>query len=334
MSSVGRTGERQALTVLSALHLLGRLVKPEKGPAWHDWRATRGWGWRSVVGIGVASKRVMNSIVGEQSCLTIYVKRKLPKSRLASDHVIPEKLFLQSTGMEVLTDVVEIKSPIVAHSASMIQPGLDVAHQQGDPGTLALLVRQGTGEDVLALSCSHVLARSGVGAGAGDFVEHPVLYTSQYEQNEFGRLTDTFTRLNSYDTFEEDIALAKVDVPFSAAMASNGTVVRSIYDSTPGFASTIRTSLQGSQNPDSPGSILSSNWSGLVQDMPFVGTVKFENLVMYSTASKVGDSGAAVLQQGTSTVLGLHVAGSTSDGVGLFIPLWPVFQRLQLRLVQ
>ncbi len=224
----------------------------------------------------------------------------------------------------------EMHHPVMAHSAVNIRPGVEVAHRFGEPGTLGLLVRQGADLTVLAASCSHVLAREGL-ASAGDFVEHPMLISpGGGEQNEFGRLTSTFTILNQSDTFEEDFALAAVDVPHVASLASNGTVINSVADSSQGFSPGTPTSLQGFRSPDVSGEIINPEWHGIIE-MALVGDVQFQNLVPYSPGGVAGDSGAAVLEAGTSTVLGLHVGGSNS--CGLFMPLWPVFQRLGLTLV-
>lgn len=327
---------RRASEVLTSLHFgrktsIKRLSKA-KG---RDRRVTLHWGWRSHIrGIGAGYKRVSGEVDRNVPCLTIYVRRKFPRGRLPEPERIPDRLFLATLGTQVQTDIIEVRNPIVAHAATNIQPGQDVAHQFGELGTLGLLARGTASGNVFALGCSHVLARSGVQANPGDFVEHPPLFArTQLDQNEFGKLTRTFTELNSTDTFEEDFALAVVDVPFKIALAGSGVVVDSIADAGQGFEVGLGTSIQGFRTNGAPGKVINPQWSGQVQEVPFVGTVNFSNLVPYSTMCAPGDSGAAVLQLGTSTVLGLHVAGSSDDQFGLFMPLFQIFKSLDLNLL-
>jgi len=322
-----------ATKLLSELHLKGRrrthrLTKVKA----RDRRVTLHWGWADHIrGFGVGQKRTEGNTVQDSPCITFYVRRKLPKNRLPERLRIPESLYLATIGKKFLTDVIELKGPIVAHSAGNIQPGNDVAHEFGEPGTLGLLVRTSGLQGVLGASCSHVLARSGVAAKAGDVVEHPPLFGQT--TNTFGTLTKFFTRLNASDSFAEDFALALISVPFVTALATNGLVVTTIADSRPGFSPDLPTAIQGIHSPNRPGKVINPSWTGTVNNMPFVGEVQFENLVPYETPCMAGDSGSVVLQKDTQTALGLHVAGSTGDGVGLFMPLWPIFQRLGLTLV-
>jgi len=322
---------RKAARVLAALHLSRpNRVKSLSKVRQRDREVSLRWRWKSHIrGVGFGYKRVDNRPDLNQPCVTFYVRRKLPEHRIPPDERIPKTLHLASVSRPVVTDVIEMRHPVVAHEASNIQPGVDVAHRFGEAGTLGVLVRMGTGP-ILAASCSHVLAREGL-ASEGDFVEHPMLLSpGGGQQNEFGRLTSTFTVLNQSDTFEEDFALAAIDVPHIAALSSNGTIIDSVADSTPGFSPETPTSLQGFQSRDVPGQIINPEWHGVIE-MSLVGNVQFKNLVPYFPAGVAGDSGAAVLAAGTSTVLGLHVGGS--DSFGLFMPLWPIFQRLGLNLV-
>lgn len=324
--------ERKAARILAALHIYRRRpVKALSKTRRRDREQTLHWGWNGHIrGIGFGYKRTDDKADLTKPCLTVYVRRKLLKHRIPERERIPDRLRLVSVGSEVITDVIELSSPVVAHAAPNVQPGVDVAHRFGEAGTLGVLVRTGTSTTVLAASCSHVLARSGLGE-KGDLVEHPPLVSATGgEVNEFGHLTDTFTRLNQSDTFDEDFALAAVDVPYTIALASNQTIIDTVADSRPGFSPGTPTSLQGFRSPDVPGEIINPEWHGPVE-MPFVGTVQFQNLVPYSPGGTFGDSGAAVLEAGTSTILGLHVAGS--DSTGFFMPLWPVFDDLGLNLV-
>jgi hypothetical protein len=323
---------RKAARVLAALHLSRpRRVKSLSKVRQRDREVSLHWRWKSHIrGLGFGYKRADSRPDLNQPCVTFYVRRKLPEHRIPQDERIPETLQLASVGRPVVTDVIEMRQPVLAHAAANIQPGVDVAHRFGEAGTLGVLVRMGANPAILAASCSHVLAREGL-ASEGDFVEHPMLISlSGGEQNEFGHLTSTFTVLNQSDTFEEDFALAAIDVRHTAALSSNGTIIDNVADSTPGFSPETPTSLQGFISRDVPGKIINPEWHGVIE-MPLVGNVQFQNLVPYSPGGVAGDSGAAVLAAGTSTVFGLHVGGS--DSFGLFMPLWPIFQRLGLSLV-
>ena len=323
----------RAVKLLSELHLkrrrgTSRLTKSKN----RDRRATVHLGWADHIrGFGVGQKRTGGNAVEDSPCITFYVRRKFPKNRLPKRLRIPESLYLATIGKKFLTDVIELKGPIIAHSAGNIQPGNDVAHEYGEPGTLGLLVRMSGLQGVLGASCSHVLARSGVAVKVGDVVEHPPLFGQT--TNGFGALTKYFTRLNTSDSFTEDFALALVSVPYVTALATNGVIVTAIADSRPGFSAGLPTAIQGIHSADRPGKVINPSWTGSVANVPFVGEVQFENLVPYETPCMAGDSGSVVLQKDTQTALGLHVAGSTGDGVGLFMPLWPIFQKLNLTLV-
>lgn len=265
--------------------------------------------------------------------MTIYVRRKLPEHRVPPDERIPKKLSLVSLGVEVLTDIIELRGRVIAHAASMIQPGNNVGHKLGEPGTLGLLVRKGQSPDVLALGCSHVLARSGTGAAENDLVEHPLDVNADPEQNRFGRLTADFTILSRDEKASEDFALAKVEVPWIPSLVDTGLVVSGVVDSNSDITEGTATLLNGVKTKDAHGAVLSSKWCGTISDVPFVGDVDFENLVSYRTSCQPGDSGAVVLQDGTTMALGIHIAGSAQDDFGLMMPLGPVFDRLALQVV-
>jgi hypothetical protein len=329
------SSEHRALRLLTQLHYgrprpLNVLSKMRR----RDHRQTSRWGWRTHIrGIGVGLKRTNLEFVESVRCLTVYVRRKLPEHRLPTQERIPKKLKLASLGEEVLTDIVELRGQIMAHSASMIQPGNNVGHEQGEPGTLGLLVTKTGSLDVLALGCSHVLARSGVvDPAASNRVEQPLDVNADPEQNRFGRLTGDFTTLSRDQRTSEDFALARVEVPWMPALADTGLIVSGLIDPAD-ISQGTATLMNGVKTKDAHGFVLNSNWSGTINDVPFVGDVDFENLVSYQTACLPGDSGAIVLQDGTTLALGIHIAGSPADNFGLLMPLGPVFDRLGLQVV-
>jgi len=54
-----------------------------------------------VVGIGIG-KKIKNGKMLNRKCITIFVEKKLPKSQLKPEHIIPKKIG------NTVTDVVEI----------------------------------------------------------------------------------------------------------------------------------------------------------------------------------------------------------------------------------
>lgn len=328
-----RTLEHRAVKLLTSLHLGRRKpVQTLSTSQRRDRRRTLNWGWRSQVrGIAAGLKQSRRPELHGLPCITIYVRSKVPEHRLPATERIPKRLRLDSLGQDVITDVVELRGQITAHAATLVKPGDEVAHELGERGTLGLLVQEDGNQDVLAVGCSHVLARSGAGAAENDRVEHPLDVNADPDQNCFGRLTSTFTVLSTDRTTSEDFALARVDVPFD--LDTGGLTVSGIVDSTAGIASGTPTRLVGLRTSNALGSVINGTWSGTINDVPFVGDVDFENLVSYQTNCVPGDSGGAVLQDGTSLALGIHVGGSAADNFGLFMPLWPVFQRLGLQVI-
>jgi len=60
--------------------------------------------------------------------------------------------------------------------------------------------------------------------------------------------------------------------------------------------------------------------------IPSAGNAKFvewtyQELIAYSADSLGGDSGAAVLETGTSELLGVHVGGFEGGGIAFFFPI-------------
>lgn len=327
--------EHRAVKVLTRLHFGRRKpIKSLSKSRQTDWRKTRSWGWKTQIkAIAAGVKRAEGKQFSDIPCLTVYVRKKLPAPRIPSNEFIPETLRLETLGAEVLTDIVELSGPIVAHAASEIQPGTQVAHFRGEPGTLAVLVRKAGSSQILALSCSHVLARSGVNVQEGDLVEHPFsIVMPDPRTNEFGRLTKSFVTFSPGQVASQDYALATIDVPPIAAQADTGILVDTVLNPAGGFQIGTPTLMNGVITKQAHGTVANSNWSGTIENFPFVGDLDFENLIAYDTACSAGDSGAAVLQDGTTSIMGIHVGGSSQDQFGLFMPISPVMHDLGLSL--
>lgn len=298
-----------------------------------DRRRTRRFGWDDRIrGVGFGVKRVRGRRT-DAPCLIFYVSRKYARHDLSNRERIPSELTLRSLGTHLLTDVVVMRGRPRAHAAANLRPGYEVAHADGEPGTMGLLVRRSDAPGRFALSCSHVLALGGT-AAPGSIVETPCSVDPDPTVNAFGTL-ELFTKLGTTGVFREDIALARVDVPSRPRLYPDGAVPQSIYPASLGFDDTMETELWGSVTPRAAGVVSGASWSGKLS-VPHVGPVTFAGLVPYKTACAEGDSGGVVLRRGTTEVLGLHVGGTKSAGLqqAFFMPLSPVFDRLGLRLVK
>jgi hypothetical protein len=97
----------------------------------------------------------------------------------------------------------------------------------------------------------------------------------------------------------------------------------------------MRTVLNGLTTADAHGHVIAHEAMFTIGEMPFVnGEVPFTGLVAYHTRCGRGDSGAAVMEEGGSQVLGIHTAGIADESFGLFQPIGPILARLKLELVK
>jgi len=150
---------RRALTVKNK-HCLKLLVHPD------------------VVGMGIGLKTVGNSDTG-QVCITIYVPRKLPLSELDSEQILPNKLD------GISTDIVEFgmgskkmrlqASSYLGERMRPVTIGASIGHfaLQG-AGTLTGYVKDKKTDEILLMSCWHVLTNFGRGK-KGDEIIQPAL---------------------------------------------------------------------------------------------------------------------------------------------------------------
>jgi hypothetical protein len=336
----GRTPEAVAVNALSRMQVLPWRRRSGKNASAmrRDRKRTSGWGWRdNIIGVGVGVKQTGGKRTKDADCVTLFVRQKLPPSRLRRSELVPEWLELESGHGRVLTDLIALGSRPVAHAARVrpLQPGAEIGHSRGGRGTLGPIVRRIGRNEKLALSCSHVLALSGrLFDGIVD-IEQPVTDGSDNTNDLVGRVLDGFSVLKSGSSASnrDDVAIAKLSVTADPALLTTGT--------TPLTASTLsrfpvgtRTRLQGVVTTDAPGRVLAHGATFTIGEMPFVnGEVPFTGLIAYETRCARGDSGAAVMQDGTQEVLGLHTAGIAEERFGLFQPIGPILARLGLELV-
>jgi len=136
--------------------------------------------YKNVIGY---SETLKNEIVGgvevQRKAYRVYVSKKLPKSQLSPQDILPDEI----NGIPV--DVVEL-GEVKALSSNFqdptkkyrpIFPGISVGHYLITAGTIGAIVRDKTDGKVCILSNCHVLANSNKGK-AGDAILQPGPYDS------------------------------------------------------------------------------------------------------------------------------------------------------------
>jgi hypothetical protein len=196
-----------------------------------------------------------------------------------------------------------------------------------------LIVRKAGSPTPLALSCAHVLARSGALADFGRDVEQPTGDLGEV----IGNLTDDVTTIRSGTLVTADVALARLSVGASPGVLGFDVVPTGVSDKTAEqFSVGTKTTLFGATTPQAMGQVVAFASTFDIAEMPFVnGHVEFSGLVAYETRSAKGDSGGPVMsrQPGEEgVVLGLHTAGRSDGKLGLFQPIGPIMKRFNLVL--
>jgi len=330
----------KAVDLLTAFHMSGPLKRALGKDRAADRRQSRGWGWLfNLIGVGV-SRKTVGGKAGDSLCVTFYIRRKFPKSRLGKNQIVPTELRLRALGRTVLTDLVEVPGSIIGHAPDdrvrPLQPGIEVSHIFG-PGLGSLCAIVQRGGKVFGLGCSHVLARCGIDVTAGSKIEQPHA-VADVQQNSVGALASDFTNISFTKPNTEDYALFEIDpgtgTP-SNIIAGQNRSISTVDGRTAAQLGALRveTELYGIHTEGQPGAIFapknSFSVSLLKPDMTHANAT-FTNVVAYHTPCQEGDSGGTVMEKGTANLLGMHFAGV--PGFGLFIPAGPLFANHGLKL--
>ncbi len=326
----------RAVKALTRFHYAGAARRKFSRSAVRDRRRSSLWGWHeNVIGIGVSWKRVNGVYVRNELCVTFFVLRKEPNKRLLVRQRIPSRLEIESASATVTTDVVVLPGRCIAHAPKIrpLKSRAEVGHTRGGLGTLGLIVRKIGSTTPLALSCSHVIARSGALADFGKSIEQPAGEAGET----VGTLTDDVSTLRSGTLATFDVALARLNTPAASGIVGSTVVPRILSTKTAKeFTVGEKTVLFGSVSGEVNGTVAAFQSTFDIAEMPFVtGHVEFSGLVAYETRSAKGDSGGVVLsgQPGEeSTVLGIHTAGRSDGKMGLFQPIGPIISKFGLEL--
>jgi hypothetical protein len=293
----------------------------------------------NIMGFGVGPKLSGKDRQPDEICLVVFVRRKMPKSRLRHLVKIPKHIFLNTLDLKIRTDVQSWGRAPIAHSVSA---GDSVGDLSGNSGTMTLAVADisdGARGEPLILGCSHVLAAAGLGS-VGDPVDSPAMPGTDPGPNIVGRLR-RFKVINPKSLSNSvDAAVAE---PLAGITLSNN--IPGI--GTPAGIRDLR--LEGATiinqlGVERPG-ITTGKQTGVIRNihvstsityhqLPGDPAVHFVDLVQYDAFSEEGDSGAAVLDTSNQhNVVGMHIAGLSDESTSFFTHIQTVFNVMKLKLL-
>ena len=146
---------------------------------------------KNVVACGVGFKETEGTFTDEP-CVVVSVSRKLPKSQLTDQDLIPKTLDSIKTDVQELgvfralqTDTTESLNPRDRRRPAV--PGISCGHINVSAGTFGCVVRRG--EDLFILSNNHVLANSNK-ATKGDAIIQPGRYDGGTSGDQIATLED------------------------------------------------------------------------------------------------------------------------------------------------
>lgn len=309
----------------------------------------------NVVACGIGYK-VTEQGQTDQLSLVVSVVRKLPKSELTSQALIPSSV----DGM--VTDVVETGKiralmPGPTDRYRPAQPGISIGHYQITAGTFGLLVRR-RGE-LFIISNNHVLANSNA-AQAGDLILQPgpadggttadrIATLAEFVPLDFGQEEGTCSIAQTIASLLN--ALANLSGSSHRLQAVQMTAGRNLMDvalARPDSADLVSPQIMniglptGVAEPTLGLAIQKmGRTTGLTQgtvqqidvtvNVDYHGqTAHFTDQVIAGRMSSPGDSGSSILDM-QRRVVGLLFAGS--DQVTIFTPIQTILDRLELEVI-
>jgi Trypsin-like peptidase domain len=313
-----------------AINALAGWCYGHKPPLRPDWPERFSWLLQAgIVGFGLGTKDGFGP-----PCLSIEVLRKAPAHRLSRSELVPPRIVLEDGGVELETDVEEVAGECRIQSGGdlvrPLQPGAMAGIVDGDAGTIAVLVRSKDDPQILLLSCSHVLARSGqFGKNFGELSPSEKTILQPLDPSNAAApvavLIQGFTTLVAeHDgTNNADVAVAAVNpgIDLSPFQLKDGSLIQTdaslVPDAIrPGVPVTLLGAVTG---PDS-GIIRKTGATFVATHFPVLGSVRYTGMVQYDTLSLPGDSGGAVVDR-NNCLLGIHVGRQENSKNGYFFPI-------------
>ena len=307
------TGEKPPVAALESLH------------ATHVARVRKAFDDPNIVGVGV-SRKVTEGKELDALCVSFYVIKKLPPSRISHSRLVPP-VIAAPNGQATYTDVKEVGrivpqlNPLVKQKP--VESGFSVGHIKITAGTLGAIVKKG--DKRYLLSNSHVLADSGKGK-PGDKVVYPGPDDKGRVPGDWvASLTKAvpFTKGGAFIN-EVDAALAEIrkerlgDVIYKLQKAKTPL-------STIAPERDMVVTKRGRTTGTTRGKIIDVDFR-FVLNYDGVGQVGYTKQVLCERYTDSGDSGSLVIDLASGKIVGLHFAGA--NGGSVFNPIQSVMKAL------
>ena len=292
----------------------------------HGLHATTKSEWRrfrrgNLVGIGFGAKETEGSFTGDLA-VRVYVKRKLPRSKLSAGERLPAVV------NGTVTDIIAIGTP--RFHARPVKLGAGISHVDSGPGSLGCIVTKQGDDGWYLLSACHVLAPAGL-ANIGDAILEPsrgqtaaapIANLADFEALKADGTSNMFDAAIARLIRKEDVSITipKIGIPQVSVMEP------ALYQSVRKFgARTLHT-------------------VGVVTDPMFDTVITragksylFDDIVAVTGAggpfSEGGDSGALVVDATSTRPVGLVIGGGAED-ITFLSPIGPVLERFNVQLSQ
>lgn len=333
---------RLVRTLTPALKQHASVPKRHSAAQKRDLTLARRWtADRNVVGFGVGPKCVDNTPNYGRQSLVVFVVKKLAKSRIPRQQLVPRRLQAESIERTVTTDVIEVGTLPMLQAT--LCPGTDAAHFTMRDGSVTAIVRARNAPPLpFLLSCCHVFAPPGA---MGRQVESPPDPSSITFRNHVANVA----------MFEPLRAGGNVANRMDAALAAPLSPGPSLSNDIPGLGPItsvsplrsgefLRRGIRrvlgvGAMTPRVQGEILAENVATMLAD-PVGRAFLFQDLVAYrpTPVTQPGDSGMPILLRTAAGIqlLGMHIGigrvGSSQAGAAFFVPIAPVLDRFAVDL--
>jgi hypothetical protein len=276
----------------------------------------------NVIGVGLGRKITANKDTGD-TCMMVFVERKIGKDKLAANEKIPETLGKFKTDV-IETGAVYAQTDMVLNNR--LRPfygGFSIAHFKVTAGTAAaLVIDKGTPTPTkyYVLSNCHVLANSG-SAVSGDAIYQPGPFDGGLAADKVGVLakfvpiifaTTANNLVDSLEYFGGEIHA--IGYPDGVGVVAVGDKVQK----------------SGRTTGHTRGSVTAINATINVGYGSF-GTARFIKQIVTTPMSAGGDSGSLVLDSNNKAV-GLLFAGST--GAMIMNPISTVLSELAIEFAK